>query len=93
MILVALNIFQLVSTVLADVAQVQIAGAELAAGQAVEAPGHLKVGTAQGKPVYLVGVLSTDPNYQISSAPPVPASAHETTVTGVPAVAAPPGSH
>ncbi len=77
----SLNIFQLVETVAEDAAEVGVAGAELETGQPVEVPGHLQVGTAGGKPVYLLGVLSTDPNYQISSgASIVPASAASTTI-------------
>lgn len=79
----AFNIFALVAAALQDAAEVQIAGAELAAGQAVEAPGKIQVGTTAGKAVYLFGVLSTDPAYSIATAaqPALQAGTHNTTVT------------
>ncbi len=65
----AINIGQLIETVFEDVTLVEIDSATLAAGQAVEVPGHIQVGSVGGKAVYLYGTLSTNGSWAPSSNP------------------------
>jgi hypothetical protein len=78
----AFNLWAALGFVEQEFTAVELDGAELAGGANVEVPGKLTVGSTSGKPVYLFGVLSTNPNFSVSTDTVTPAAAASVTVKG-----------
>lgn len=57
-----MNILQIFSDAVTIYGDVSLDTAQLEAGQTVALPGRIQVGSVGGKPVYLIGSLTTDPN-------------------------------
>ena len=66
-----INLGGLIETIVDDATAYELDSVEIAAGQNVEAPGHLQVGTSGGKPVYLFGILTTNAEFSPSGGAPV----------------------